>query len=1482
MESECETLRTSSTTSGSEISALNARIASLESSNRDALSLLDSKSTAHDKLAEEVTAQHQKTLDLRREVSNLEQSIQSANATASSAKYHEQSLEQEIEHLKRNNEWLDSELKAKSAEYSKYRKEKASRITELQRLNEDATNTIDTLNKRTSELTSQNERLHQKVEDYLSQIEQIREEASQKEKAFSIELDSANRLTELTRNAANTEKERLQDLQSQLEKTKKNASDELGQLSAELDTEHEARVAADRKVAELEVQIEQLEAERSTLQHQGATHQGVNGFAAGGRENTPSRAFSPSPARFKGAVSMTQMYSNLNSLQIDLDSEKRRNEKLSNTIDDMIRDLETRQPEVEELRSDHGRLELEVADLSSLVDVAGKERDQALKDLRKQEGQTQAKLREGELLRQQLRDLSSQVKILLIEAHLRTQGTDELDTESRLQLERLAQGQMVDDVMDDATDTDRFISENLVTFKNIADLQEQNANLLKLTRELGVRMEREEALQKTFDRDDLQQKYDQCKDQVKSLVTQSNSYIRERDMFRRMLEYRGQLPPGSDLVSMFGESIHEGIRTPTRGNIGQQEEESPGSRELAENAKLLREMQAHFDAYRQEELTNRSILKDQNNRLSRMNSDLQGEVARSSSKVTLGHERYEMLQKNYQMLKSENFELQKRAQHMSEKTAVQESRTQQVAEDLIEARGFIESMRNEISNLKAEKAWLKTVEKRLSGDHEALEKERNRLIAQSSSVQNLLNEREFQDNEARKRAQLQIDRLEKEVEAAQQKLSKEVEDNRNASLRREYDQNQNQKRLDDLVSSLSGAREQLVAATTTRDHLQGRVEEMTIELRSAEEKLQVIQPARNTSAAATSDNDTDNAETEGLSTEQELAVQVSELRRDLELSKSELENAKTQVEQYKAISQASEDELQSLNETHDLYRQETEKTIEERGAKIQELETRVQDLRSELESTSTEVSELRVTQSDHSHRLEEQRIAFETQLAQVKDEDDRHATAAKYYQDDLKAQVEIAQQAQSNYEQELFKHVEAAKALQKVREDYNELKSEAVEIKTEAESARASLSQSEESWAELRSRYEREMTNINIGREDLKMQNNRLHQQLDMLTNQISNLQSKHSANGTADDDAPRELNPTNDNMQEVVRYLRREKEIVDVQLELSTQEARRLKQSLDYTKGKLDEVESKLDQQRRSDQNQERATLDHNKLMETINELNTYRESNVTLRNESRQAQAALHEKTRQADELETQIQPLKEKVEELSATLEMQAGEMDLMKKDRDHWELRAQNILTKYDRVDPAELEGMKERLRTLEAERDNLKSSAQVLQEEVDSFPTQMAQTREEAAERQTEMRSRLTEQFKERSKKLTATIREKDSALQVVTKEREDLEQRVESQLQDLQQARNQDHQATNQTNEAGVGTQPENTSEDGQVDEVEVPGPAGTELSAIREELNAARARANEEAARSTSLQDDIASARSRIEQQSARIVSYLSKSKFS
>ena len=1467
VEMELKELRSATATSTSEIHELKSRVETLEASNREKLSLLEGKTTAYDSIVSELNDRHQKSLDQRKQLSAVEQSLEEERSALSAAKFKEQNLKQTIEQLEKRNEYLDGELKARSNEYTKFRKDKHQEIAALERQNEDDATRIRQLSNTETNLKRTIEELSEKADERSQRMQSLQEKLLQKENSFQLELDAANRLARLRENSALTERNRVQDLTDQIDRDRQAHNAELGRMQAELETEHNAKEEGETKIAELEVVIEQLRDELTDLRAQdrppATPIRGLNGFSAQSPESQPStpRAFSPGSLGGKANLSVTRLFSDNNDLKRLLAVERRKNEDLTSTINGLVADMERQAPEIEELKNEHSRYESEVTELSSLVDTIGVERDQTLKALKKQEGQIDAKVQEGEILRQQLRDLGAQIRVVLMEAHLREQGQQNISAQNRAQLDQLAKSQFQID--EGVTDTDNYISTNLVTFRNIVELQEQNTQLLQLTRELGERMEHEEALRKQAEAahnwEDLQQKYERCKEEMKSLVVQSQSYIRERDMFRSILEHRGQANDTAESTSNTGHRLSSDA---ANGPIVHSIEAVSTAEDQTDYGKLLKDMQNHFDAYRNEAATDRVTLKQQIEDLSKSNSELRTEASRGSNQVMLAHDRYEMLQTNFTMLKNENAELQKRTQEFFESSARQDIRVQQAVEDLVEARSLIDSLRNENANLKAEKDFWKSVEKRIMDDNEALIQERSRLNSMNTSLQSLMNEREHADSESRRKLQSQIENLETDLQKTSANLREEVEESKRSTSRREFDAAQSQKRVDDLMASLSGAREELAKSTTAKDHLSRQVDDMVIELRSAKERLEVFNSANNMPEQSTTPRSNGDSVMQ-VSEEQGLKVRISELQRDLDLARKDTNDQQSQIEQYKAISQASEDNLQNMNETQELFRKETETIIEQKKERIADLERQLQDVSAEFTSINKENDELRNKQTEHQHSLNEQRKEFELKLNQLKDEDERHAAAAQFLQQDLRAQADIAQQAQQNYESELVKHADAATALRKYRTDFDELKVQLAKAKAEAKTARQNQEQNEESWSETKIRVEREIHELNTARRDLKIQNDRLHEQLETLSTARKRI---GEAPYNADSDA---AIAGLENLQEVVKYLRREKEMVDVQLDLSTQEAKRLRQQLDYTQAQLDDARLKSQQQSRIDADNASSALAHKKLMDTIQDLNTLRESNVTLRAEARQAQTHLTNRVKEVEDLRAQIEPLQDELQELKGDSEAHEGEVKLLKENADRWQQRAQNVLQKYDRVDPAEYEALKEQIQKLETERNEIVSAREAAQQQLEATNVQVTRIQEQSNERIETMRTKMTDQFKARSKLQGDRIKEKDTQLQEAAGEKEALETRlaslvsVESELEAAKAERDEavKNLATIKNDIPAQGGH----DEEGEVNEQEDKNSTNADLKVLQASLEESRTRAARE-------EENAAGIKSRLSEQEARV----------
>ncbi|EOO03724.1 putative filament-forming protein [Phaeoacremonium minimum UCRPA7] len=1347
LQNQLESLKSSTTTSQSQLDTLRARITSLETSNRETLAIVESKTTANAELSEELQKQHQKNLKLGQEISSLQQSVQAAQAAANSAKWREQNIQQELALARKNNEWFENELKTKSEEALKLRKEKGARIAELQRINDEASSNIESLTRTEQQLRSRLDEAQKKADEALSKVQQLQEAAARSEDAFRQELESSRRLVELKEQQTETHRNRLREVEQRLEQVKDDCENTVRNANHNLEQEKMHHSEALERIQTLEHDLENARVNQAVSNSRPQTPQ-PNGSVFG-RMASPSGT--PASIRGKASTMATQTLTELIKAQAELREEKRKNETLNNEIEEILSALEAKGPELDELQAEAERLRRENIQMTQLADESYQERDLAKKAAKKAEAAANTAQAEIKILRAQLRDLSSQIQLLVFNMHAQEKGLDQLSEEEALHFARLQRGEVAENALDDMSDTHQFITEKFVAFKDVYELQSKNQELLRVTRELADQMENEEALaakqQAAKDQQEvihLRETVSRLQDEVRSMTTRMKSHMQERDMFRRLLQQKAS---AAEVISAADGQEYAGGHREVLASIEQTSQTDESTLHTA-----LRELQNNFDSYRNEQAADHKTMREHVDKLSAEKSSLQSEIAKIRSQLDLAAERYSMLQSNYTALQNENKELQKRNQSFSETAAKQDIRTQQLAADLIEARALVDSMTSKKANLEAEKELWNSIRERLSQDNENLSQEKARLNTLLTQHQTLLNERELHESETRRRLQGQIDSLETELKTTKRKLAEEVEESKKVQLRKEFDAQQNQSRIDDLVTQINKLKQDLTAAQTSKDHLQARVDELTVEVRNAHERAERLQP-RPTPRPGTGGPAQVDEETEAQI--QELINEVSDVKRDLDLATTHLESAKAQVEQYKDLAKAMEEELTSVNATQDEYREEVDAALAAKDTRIKELEQRVEDLSAELANTNNELSSIRDSQAEFTRKFEDEKHILDAEIARLKDEEDRYKETAKYHHQDLRAQAEIATKAQQDYEQELVKHAEAAKALQSLRSEFNQLKSESAALKAEAESAKHTLAENERSWTDREEQLHQEIGELRERRKDADRQNKLLQEQLDSVSSQISAIQQSRAALA----DEPEAGNSSvvggeAERLRELNAYLSREKEILEVQYDLKVQEAKRLQQQLEIKHSQLEEAQLKL-QQERAARADTRTSISHQDLMNKLNELNLIRESNVTLRNENQRMQAQLAEKSAKIEELEGKVQPLEARIAELESQKTFVEEEMKQLGEDRDRWQKRTEGILTKYGRVDPAEMEQMKQTVADLEAERDALKQAEEPLKVKIQELETTIENDRAQWKA----TREKIVEQAKERSRQQSARISE---------------------------------------------------------------------------------------------------------------------------
>lgn len=194
--------------------------------------------------------------------------------------------------------------------------------------------------------------------------------------------------------------------------------------------------------------------------------------------------------------------------------------------------------------------------------------------------------------------------------------------------------------------------------------------------------------------------------------------------------------------------------------------------------------------------------------------------------------------------------------------------------------------------------------------------------------------------------------------------------------------------------------------------------------------------------------------------------------------------------------------------------------------------------------------------------------------------------------------------------------------------------------------------------------------NFFIRFDETTLQNRLLLDQLESANNRINKNPPSYEDATTSDAQ-----------LRELVNFLKREKEIVDVKYELNLQETKRLKQKLEQTTTSLDETRLKLE---RLTEEQKKGGNgdDQKKLQDQLNDISILRESNSTLRQQSNMYSRKVKTLEVEIEKLRARVEPLEAQLRESKVEIEAKEAQIKLVEQEANDWKARTQNILHKYE--------------------------------------------------------------------------------------------------------------------------------------------------------------------------------------------------------
>lgn len=248
-------------------------------------------------------------------------------------------------------------------------------------------------------------------------------------------------------------------------------------------------------------------------------------------------------------------------------------------------------------------------------------------------------------------------------------------------------------------------------------------------------------------------------------------------------------------------------------------------------------------------------------------------------------------------------------------------------------------------------------------------------------------------------------------------------------------------------------------------------------------------------------------------------------------------------------------------------------------------------------------------------------------------------------------------------------------------------------------------------------------------------QNSILHDHLENVSKQAALIkqvaEGQEPVNGE-EVGAPSSEAKTVDELHAVIRYVRRERDVAELRLHLSKQEESRMRQQLEQANKRLDEVTATLARERQQTAEQSTSAAQHAELMEKIQSLNLLRESNETLRREAESYLERVKTLEARLRETELELSPLQEQVRVLQAEIAARDRNITMLEEDNARWKTRTQQILQKYERIDPAELASLKEELEKVKAalaeaekERNTEKTRAEAIQTDLQDANTRVS-------------------------------------------------------------------------------------------------------------------------------------------------------------